>query len=64
MYHDKESALLAEKNFDNLFIKKGVPEDIQIYKLEKEKRLIEVIVESGMVNSSGEGKRLIKQGAV
>ena len=64
IYHDNEKAILAQENFDNLFIKKGIPEDIEIYNLNEEKRLLQIMVESNMVTSSGEGKRLIKQGAV
>ena len=61
IYHDNEKALLAQENFDNLFIKKGIPEDIEIYNLNEEKRLLQIMVESNMVTSSWEGKRLIKQ---
>ena len=28
MYHSKEAAILAEEEFDNIFINKGIPEDI------------------------------------
>ena len=49
---------------DNVKIKVGTHEDIEIYNLNEEKRLLKIMVESNMVTSSGEGKRLIKQGAV
>jgi len=64
LYHDKNSALDAEKEFDTMFIKKEEPEDIPEYKLEKSEKLINIMTSNQMVSSNGEARRMIKQGAV
>ena len=64
IYHNSELALKAEENFDNLFIKKDVPDDIPEVKIDSNKKLVEIMVLNKMVSSNGEAKRMIKQGAV
>ena len=64
IYHDDSSALQAEQNFDKLFIKKKVPDDIPEVSLNGPCKLIEVMVSNGMVSSNGDAKRMVKQGAV
>ena len=65
VYYDHEAAEKAEKAFDRLFIRKELPEDIPEYSLKaKEAFLVEVLRESGLVTSNGEGRRLVAQGAV
>lgn len=63
-YYDSPTSKEAEQNFDNLFIKKGIPDDINEFKLSEAMRIIDVMVNNGMVSSNGEAKRMIKQGAV
>tara|TARA_Y100001936_G_scaffold46250_1_gene45102 strand:+ start:9028 stop:10230 length:1203 start_codon:yes stop_codon:yes gene_type:complete len=64
IYYDSESALKAEKDFDNLFIKKDVPDDMPQINIDSNQKLIEIMVSNTMVSSNGEAKRMIKQGAV
>ena len=64
IYHNSDLALKAQKDFDNLFIKKDVPDDILEFKIDSSKKLLEIMVSNNMVSSNGEGKRMIKQGAV
>lgn len=65
LYYDHKSAEAAEKAFDRLFIQKELPEDIPEYSLKaKEAFLVEVLRETGLVTSNGEGRRLVAQGAV
>lgn len=64
IYHDSSSSNQAEQNFDNLFIKKGIPDDIDECTLSEPTRIIDVMVQNQMVSSNGEAKRMIKQGAV
>lgn len=64
IYHDDSSALQAEQNFDKLFIRKKVPDDIPEVSLDGPCKLIEVMVSNGMVSSNGDAKRMVKQGAV
>jgi len=64
MYHSEEAALEAEQRFDNIFIKKGIPDDIPTIKLSRNTALLDIMVENQMVDSKANAKRLIKQGAV
>lgn len=69
LYGPGES-LAAEENFDLLFKKKQVPDEIEEFQISKGKSIeggiwiISVLVSSGLVNSNGEGRRMIKQGAI
>ena len=64
IYHNSDASLKAEQDFDNLFIKKDVPDKIPEIKIDSDKKLIEIMVSNNMVASNGEAKRMIKQGAV
>ena len=64
IYHDSNSALKAEEDFDNLFIKKDIPDDIPEIRINSNQKLVEIMVANQMVSSNGEAKRMIKQGAV
>ena len=64
LYYDEKVALEAEENFDNLFIKKAVPDDMPEIKIDGQKKLMLLMVENKMAASNGEAKRLIKQGGV
>jgi len=64
IYHNHDLALKAEQDFDNLFIKKDVPDDITEIKIDSNQKLVEIMVSNNMVSSNGEAKRMIKQGGV
>lgn len=65
MYYSKEDAMRAEQEFDNIFIKKGIPEDIPKYKpAVKCMTIIDLITEVNLASSKGEARRLIQQGGV
>jgi len=64
-YYGKEEAAKAEEEFNKIFSKKFVPNDIEKYDMqETEIRLSYLLVKSGMVQSKNEAKRLIEQGGV
>ena len=63
-YYSKEKAIEAESNFNNITVLKGIPEDIQEYKLEEEMLLVNIIHDSGLLSSKSEVRRMIKQSAV
>jgi len=63
-YFDKEKAIEAENNFNNITVSKGIPEDIQEYKLKEEMLLVNIIYDSGLLPSKSEARRMIKQSAV
>lgn len=66
MYHNKESAINAEKEFDNIFINKGLPDEIEEFAIGdiKELNILELIVLVNFAPSKGEARRLVIQGGV
>ncbi len=64
MYHGEAAAREAEQHFDLVHKKKEIPEDIPEYKLKSSKRLIDLMVEVGLVGGKSEARRLIRQGGV
>lgn len=63
-FHSKDDSLNAMENFDRVFIKKSIPDDIPVYSMKNPERLLHVLTKNNLVVSNGEAKRLIKQGAV
>jgi tyrosyl-tRNA synthetase len=67
MYYDESSAAEAEAEFDKIFIKKEIPDDIPEYLLNDNKEdapLIDLIMQVGFAPSRQEARRLITQGGV
>ena len=65
MYHSEEDAIKAEEEFDKVFIKKEVPDDIPELKLnDKELSILDMILKVKFAPSKGEAKRLVSQGGV
>jgi tyrosyl-tRNA synthetase len=65
MYHNEEEALKAEEEFDKVFIKKEVPEDISELSIqEREIGILDLIIKAEFASSKGEAKRLVMQGGV
>jgi tyrosyl-tRNA synthetase len=65
MYHNEEEAIKAEEEFDKVFIKKEVPDDIPEIKLnDKELSILDLILKVKFAPSKGEAKRLVTQGGV
>jgi tyrosyl-tRNA synthetase len=63
-YYDKNSAVKAENRFDQIHLKKDIPDDIPEYVLKSEKLLVDIIADANLTSSRGEARRLIKQNAV
>jgi tyrosyl-tRNA synthetase len=63
-YHDSEKALAAERHFDSVVVKKGVPDNIPVFNLIDEDTVVNILHSSGLLKSKGEVRRMIKQGAV
>lgn len=63
-YYSQEESEKAEREFINIFRNKGLPEDIQEYKVPNETLIIDFIAENNLAESKGEAKRLIKGGGV
>jgi len=67
MYHSDEDAINAEREFDEIFVKKGLPDEIPDFVLNKENRnlpIIDLLVITNMAPSKGEARRLVMQGGV
>lgn len=65
MYHSADAAKAAEAEFDKIFIKKGIPDDIAELKVENSDiEIIDLIMLANFAPSRGEARRLVTQGGV
>jgi tyrosyl-tRNA synthetase len=65
MYHSKEAAAAAEAEFDKVFVKKDIPEDMPSLDLKEDSiSIIDLIIKSGVAKGRGEARRLVVQGGV
>ncbi len=67
MYHDENAAKQAEEEFDRVFIKKDIPDDIQEVTLEMKNGglgIVDLMLKTSLVSSKSEARRLIQQGGV
>ena len=67
MYHGEPAAAAAEAHFSRVVQKKEVPENIEVKRIRTtadKEPLWRVLVQTGLVVSSSEGRRQIQQGAV
>lgn len=64
LYHDENKAIEAENHFNKVTVSKGVPDDIDDYQLKQDDLLVNIIADSGLLNSKSEARRMIKQSAV
>lgn len=66
-FHDEDEAERAEKNFEQVFKKHELPDDIEEKELSVEEAEIwlpKLLLEAGLVNSTSDGRRMIRQNAV
>ena len=65
-YYDAGEALRAEEHFDRVIKNKMAPEDVDVFELPagSDTLLLDVLLEAGLVQSKGEGRRLMQQSAV
>ncbi|PIR88751.1 MAG: tyrosine--tRNA ligase [Candidatus Harrisonbacteria bacterium CG10_big_fil_rev_8_21_14_0_10_44_23] len=65
IYHGKDEAGKAKKEFENIFSGGGKPEEIQEVKVSEEKmNLIDLLLMASLASSKSEARRLIEQGGV
>jgi tyrosyl-tRNA synthetase len=66
MYHNDESAKAAEQEFDNIFINKGLPDNVEEFKIGKDKEIniLDLIILVNFAPSKAEARRLVAQGGV
>lgn len=66
-FHDEEAAETAQRSFEQVFARHENPDDIpekQLTVEEEEIWLPKLLLEAGLVNSTSDGRRMIKQNAV
>lgn len=63
-YHSREDADKARAHFNQVFVKGGVPDEMDEYFVNTGERLFGILVSSNKVQTASEAKRLIKQGGV
>lgn len=69
-YHGEAAATEAEEEFDKVFKRKEVPDDIEEVKLDRSLltdgriQAAKLVASTGLAKSSGEARRLIEQGGV
>ncbi len=63
-YHSRQDASSARAEFQRVFEFKELPQDIPQYKTDGTRTIVSILLDSGLVKSGNEARRLIKQGAV
>ena len=64
LYYDGKTATQAENHLNTVVVGKGIPDDIPEFSLSSEDLIVNVIFDAGLLQSKGEARRMIKQGAV
>ena len=65
LYHGKKLAKEAEEEFNQIFARKEIPDEMLEYCLEENKeKIIDILVKSKTCSSGGDARRMIKQNAV
>jgi tyrosyl-tRNA synthetase len=64
-FHSQSAANEAEESFIRQFVKKDVPDEVEEKSIASGSyKLVDLLIQTGMVESKGEAKRLIQQGGV
>lgn len=63
-FHNEDLAIKAKEEFERVFSRKEVPEEVDEFKIIEEKLLVDILVESGLLQSKSEAKRMIQQRAI
>ncbi len=64
IFYNERDARRAEEHFNTVFRKKEIPDNIQTFEAPEGSWVVKLMTDSGIVKSSSEARRLIKQGAV
>ncbi|MDO8620807.1 MAG: tyrosine--tRNA ligase [Candidatus Levybacteria bacterium] len=62
--HNEKEALSAKENFEKTVQNKEMPNDIQTKVINETQTVVDVLIESGLVSSKSEAKRLLEQKGV
>ncbi|MCM8789894.1 MAG: tyrosine--tRNA ligase [Candidatus Omnitrophica bacterium] len=63
-YHSAKEASNAKEEFERVFVAGELPADIPEYRSNAKQTVVTILLNSGLVKSGNEARRLIKQGAV
>ena len=63
-FFGKEEAAAASEGFRKLFQAKEAPEEMQEFKIHEKKKVIDILAESGIVESKSDARRQMEQGGV
>lgn len=65
IYHNSEAAQGAFEEFERMFVKKDIPDEVDTFELpEKEIMISDAVALAGMVSSKKEAKKMIEQGGI
>ena len=66
MYYDSKAANEAEEEFDRIFIKKEIPDEVPmfIWKKGNQSGILDLLITTNLAPSKGEARRLVIQGGV
>lgn len=66
MYYNEAAAIKAQEDFDKIFIKKEIPDEIEEFNVEenREINILDLLLLVNFAPSKGEAKRLVQQGGV
>lgn len=67
LYHSPEAATAAEEEFDRIFVKKDLPDEVPEMRLAAQggsAPIVQLLTDTGLAASKGEARRLIEQGGV
>lgn len=64
LYHSKDLAEKAEKNWEEIFSKGGVPEEIETINISSGEKLVNILVNNKIIKSKTEFRRLVDSGAI
>lgn len=64
LYHGKEPAYAAEKNFVNTFTAGGIPEEIKAIKSTPDQLLADILINNNLLPSKAQWRRLVDDGAI
>ncbi|MDP2928261.1 MAG: tyrosine--tRNA ligase [Candidatus Omnitrophota bacterium] len=63
-YHSAQAAEKEAEEFTRVFSQKEIPQEMPKFKIDGKKNILAILIESKLVASGNEARRLIKQGAV
>jgi len=63
-YYSGRIAKAARDGFERVFADRQLPQDIPVFVIQRPRRIVEIITESGLSKSGNESRRLIRQKAV